>query len=97
MKRFAQKARSVSQKKFAVSVTLTALVVVTIVVTVVAMAPLLTCTRYLTLVAAQTDLGRTIVVTVVEGMVCRVCTRVCRFAECARVFELCLSQPHVSL
>ncbi|MEK9806208.1 MAG: hypothetical protein VW551_07940 [Euryarchaeota archaeon] len=68
------------------------IVVVTVVVrvyTVVAMAPLLMRVHDLTvkakdllpLVAAQTDLGRTIVVTVVEGMVCRVCTvslQVCR-------------------
>ena len=64
-KRSAQKARSVLQKKFAVRLTLTRTLVVTVVVTVilvVAMAPLLTCKSNLTVVAAQTNLGRTIVV-----------------------------------
>jgi hypothetical protein len=74
-------------KKFAVRSTLThtlVIVVVTVVVwlaIVVAMAPLLMHVCDLTVAAAQTDLGRTIVVTVVEGMVCRVCTvslQVCR-------------------
>ena len=96
-KRSAQKARSVLQKKFAVRLTLTRSLVVTVVVTVVAMAPLLMRVVILTVVVTQTNLGLIVVERAIEGMVCRVCTVVCRFAENGKVFELCLSQPQVSL